>query len=101
MKYLTLDLAKKHCNIDADFTDDDDYITGLCDMTESIIETEIGDNLEDLETHPDFKRLAQAMLLMVAHFYQVREPAIIGVNMTKVHYGIEYLIAPFKNWTIC
>jgi hypothetical protein len=45
--------------------------------------------------------LKQAMLLMLGHFYNVREPILIGVNGTKIPYGYEYLVSPYKNWTIC
>jgi hypothetical protein len=44
--------------------------------------------------------LKQAMLLMIGHFYSIREPATVGVGVTKIPYGYEYLVAPFKNWTI-
>jgi len=44
--------------------------------------------------------LRHAMLLMVGHFYQIREPALIGVGCTKIPYGYEYLVAPYKNYTI-
>jgi len=44
--------------------------------------------------------LKQAMLLMVGHFYQIREATLIGVGCTKIPYGYEYLIAVYKNYTV-
>ena len=44
--------------------------------------------------------LKQAMLLMLGHFYTVREPILIGVNAMKIPYGYEFLVSPYKNWTI-
>jgi len=44
--------------------------------------------------------LKHAMLLMVGHFYLIREPVIVGVNTGKVPYAFDFLIAPFKNYTI-
>ncbi len=44
--------------------------------------------------------LKHAMLLMIGHFYQIREPATLGVTVTKIPYGFEFLIAPFKNYTV-
>lgn len=44
--------------------------------------------------------LKHAMLLMVGHFYMLREPVIIGVNAMKIPYAFDFLIAPYKNWTI-
>ena len=44
--------------------------------------------------------LKQAMLLLIGHFYANREPIIIGVNTTKIPYAYEYLIAPYKHYTV-
>jgi len=44
--------------------------------------------------------LKQAMLLMIAHFYNVREPVLIGVGSAKIPYGFDFLIAKHKNYTI-
>ena len=41
-----------------------------------------------------------AILFMIAHFYMVREPVIIGVSAVKVPFAIDYLIAPYKNYTV-
>ena len=35
--YVTLDEAKKHLNIDADFNDDDAYITSLIEVSEDSV----------------------------------------------------------------
>jgi hypothetical protein len=35
---------------------------------------------------------------MVGHLYEMREPVIAGVGVTKVPYTLEYLIAPYKTW---
>ena len=35
--YVTLDEAKKHLNVDADFTDDDAYITSLIEVSEDSV----------------------------------------------------------------
>jgi len=44
--------------------------------------------------------LHQAMLLMVAHFYSLREPVMVGVNVTEIPYGFKFLIHPYKNFTV-
>jgi len=44
--------------------------------------------------------LKQAMLLMVGHFYLIREPIIVGVGFNEVPFGYKYLVAPYKNWTV-
>ena len=45
-------------------------------------------------------RIKQAMLLMLGHFYMLREPYIIGTSIKEVPKGYNDLIAPYKNYTI-
>ena len=47
--YITLEQAKKHCNVDSSFTDDDTYITSLIDVAETVVSKDICENLSDLE----------------------------------------------------
>jgi len=100
MAYITLDEAKAHLNEDRDINDD--YITNLIDVIENTVAIEIGEDLSELEDEEGNlpKRLYQGMLLLLAHFYLIREPVIIGTSATNVPLGFEYLIAPFKNPTI-
>jgi hypothetical protein len=44
--------------------------------------------------------LKHAMLLLVGHYYMIREPVIIGTGVNKIPYAYEYLIFPYKNYTI-
>lgn len=101
MSYITLTEAKKQVAVD--HTDDDTYIGMLIEMVEELVAGEIGET--DLTLLVDTqgnipKRLKHAMLLMVAHFYLVREPVIIGTITAKVPFGFEFLIHPFKNYAI-
>jgi len=41
-----------------------------------------------------------AILFMVAHYYMIREPVIIGTGVVKVPFTVEYLVAPYKNYNI-
>jgi hypothetical protein len=43
--------------------------------------------------------LKQAMLLLVGHYYMIREPVLIGVGITEIPFAYKYLIGPWKNWT--
>lgn len=116
-KYITLEEAKDHLRVD--FYDDDDYIQALVDMVEAGTEIEIGQELTGLtwslltgetltgstvttgtQTGSFPLRLKQAMLLMIGHFYNSREAVIIGVSAAKIPYGYEWLLSPYKNWTI-
>ena len=98
--YLELESVKKHLHVD--FNDDDTYITGLMNMVENAVSIEIGENLINLiDVAGNLPlRLHQAMLLLIGHFYLIREPIIIGVSVTKIPYGFDWLIAPFKIYTI-
>lgn len=105
-KYITLEEAKTHLRVD--FYDDDDYIQALCDMTEMAVEEEIGAPLTGLTPTTGFTsygttiplRLKQGMLLMIGHFYSNRESLIIGVNAMKIPMGFDWLISPYKVWTV-
>lgn len=44
------------------------------------------------------KPLKQAILLMIGHLYNQREPVITGSSAVKVPMSVDMLIAPYKNW---
>jgi hypothetical protein len=44
--------------------------------------------------------LKHAMLLMVGHYYMIREPVAIGVGVTDIPLSFKYLVAPYKNYTV-
>lgn len=105
--YITLDEAKDHLRVD--FSDDDTYIQLLCDMVEELVSQEIGASLAssgsalvDLEITTGVlpRNLVHAMYLMIGHFYNLREATIIGVQAYKIPYGFEFLIAPYRAYTI-
>ena len=41
MLYVQLYQIKKHLNIDEQFTDDDEYLVGLCEVAQATVETHI------------------------------------------------------------
>lgn len=101
MAYLTLEEAKKHCNIDDDWTDDDLYITSLMDMVEVVVANHIHDTLADLEVSDELPApLVHAMKLMLSNFYENREPVVVGTITSQVPYSMEYLLEPYVNRTI-
>lgn len=46
------------------------------------------------------KTLKHAMLILIGHFYQHREPIMVGVSVAKIPYSFKYLLTPYKHFTI-
>lgn len=97
--YIELDYAKKHLNIEPDFTDDDEYILGLIDMAEQAVRVHVN---EDFDTLAEMNGgclptpLLQAMLLMVGNMYQNREP--LGTKGAALPFNYQYLIDLYRNY---
>ena len=53
MKYLNLDILKKHLNIDEQFHDDDSYIIELGMVAEQMIAHHLDDNLDMIAADND------------------------------------------------
>ena len=98
MKYLTLTMAKQHLLVDASVTEDDSYITQLCDVAEAAVEVDLDRKLVTLED-ADGKLPApiiQTMLLTVGRLYSNREDVAIGVAVNAIPYTFEYLKGLYK-----
>lgn len=98
--FLTLELAKKHLNIDTDFTDDDNYIEQLCKVAEIAVEKHIDcelntqiDEVGNLSTP-----LLQAMLLFVGNMYANRE-AVSTTGLAELPLAYNYILDLYKDYT--
>lgn len=97
MKYLTLEDIKKQLNIDTEFTEDDNYLTSLGDVAESIVSRHIDYDLDKLlEDNVLPSPIYQACLLMVGNLYANRE-SISFTSPYKMPFSFEYLLATYKN----
>lgn len=98
--FLTLDLIKKHLNIDEYFTDDDNYLIGLADVAEKVIEKHIDRNLSDMADEEGHlpSPLYHAMLLLVGNMYQSRE-AVSFTNAIELPLSYNYLLSLYKNYS--
>lgn len=97
--YITVDKVKKHLNIDADFIDDDNYITSLIEVAENVVERHIGYKLSDKVEANDGclpKGMEHAMLLLIGHFYNTREAVTFG-SSAELPLGYNYLLDLFTN----
>jgi hypothetical protein len=102
MKYLTLTLAKQHLVIDASVTEDDDYITQLCDVAEAAVEVDLDRKLVTLEDADGNlpAPIIQTMLLTVGRLYSNREDVAIGVAVNAIPYTFEYLKGLYKKYAL-
>jgi len=94
MAYVSLADLKKHLNVD--FSDDDDYITGLESAAESSIVKYIQQPLVNCEVSAGVldPALCHAIKLIVANFYANREPVAYGVPQV-VPYTLTFLLNPY------
>jgi len=100
MAYLTLNQAKNQCNIDLDFTDDDNYILDLIDKAELALAIKINDDLANHVTGNDLnKYLLHGIQYLVANWYEYREP-VVNINVHVVPYTLDNIIGDFFNYTV-
>lgn len=97
--YIPLDLAKKHLNIEEDFTEDDEYILGLISVAEQAVRVHVNEDFDTLAENNGGclpSPLSQAMLLMIGNMYQNREP--IGTKEKQLPRNYDYLIDLYRNY---
>lgn len=99
MTCIPLELAKKHLNLDEDFTEDDEYILGLVGAAKGAVERALNASLDRLAKENGGEvpmAIIQAILLMVGNWYQNRE--ITGSKTAALPYNFEYLINLYKHY---
>lgn len=102
MSLITLEQAKKHLNIESDFTEDDTYIEELILLADEIVEKDIKKSLYDLENELGMtpQGLIHAAKLLVGTMYEHRESVIIGVAPHEMPMSYKYLVARYKSYTV-
>lgn len=96
--YITLEQAKKHLNVDEEFTSDDLYILDLITVSEDATSRHLNIALNELEAGGKLPpAIIHAMLLMIGNLYANREPVSYGV-MAKIPLSYEYLIGLYKKY---
>lgn len=97
--YIDLDYAKKHLNIEPDFTEDDEYILGLIEVAEASVKVHCNEDFNKLAEDNGGclpSPLLQAMLLMIGNMYQNREP--LGTRNAALPFNYQYLIDLYRNY---
>ena len=100
MKYLTLDLIKKHLNMNADYTAEDDYLTMLGGAVEEVVGKHIDDDLNTLAKNNNDQLplpLVQACLLLLGTYYSNREN-VAYTNAVEVPMSYTYLLDLYRNY---
>ena len=97
--YIQLDLAKKHLNIEEDFTEDDEYILSLIEVAESAVRVHVNEDFASIAEKNGGclpPPILQAALLMIGNMYQNREP--IGTKGQALPLNYQYLIDLYRNY---
>lgn len=98
--YLTLDIIKKHLNVDEYFTEDDNYLISLAQVAEQVVEKHIDSNLSEVADEEGHlpAPLLQAMLLFIGNMYQSRE-AVTFSSASELPLSYSYLLSLYKNYS--
>lgn len=101
-RYATLDMAKRHLNIEDAFTDDDLYIEGLISVAEEKVAAELCikvDDMSSLGSEGIPSTILHAILLTIAAYYSNRED-ITAVHTRPLEYGVKYLTQLYRNFSL-
>ncbi|MBD5229552.1 MAG: phage gp6-like head-tail connector protein [Bacteroidales bacterium] len=100
--YLTLDLVKKHLNIDADYHGDDGYIVWLINAAQDVVAHHIDEDIENLIVSDNGREdlppaIVQAILLYIGTLYAQRESISYG-SVIEVPFAYDYLLSLYKRY---
>lgn len=102
-KYVELDEAKRHLNVEEDYTGDDAYIGMLIDVSESKMAAELCMGVDEMGRLGDDGDLPlplkQAILLNVGSYYANREEATYTQSKALVQ-GALYLVQLYRNYSL-
>lgn len=98
--FIQLDRIKQHLNIDEYFTAEDEYLTYLEDVAETVVERHIDHNLSDLQDEEGNlpAPLLHAMLLFIGDMYQSRESVAFS-TATELPLSFNYILSLYKNYS--
>lgn len=101
--YVTLDEAKKHLNVEQEYTEDDNYIETLIDVAEAKVAKELCVKVEELATIEECSELIphpikQAILLNIGMYYANREE-VTYTQSKPLEQGSRYLLALYRDYT--
>lgn len=102
MKYVTLELAKQHLNVEESYTGEDSYIELLIGVAEAKVAKELCMKLDELATIDGGEEipapLRQAMLLSIGAYYANREE-VTAIQTRPLEQGVKYLISLYRDYS--
>lgn len=99
--YITLEEAKRHLEVDLDYTGDDQQITDIILDVEGIAASDLCVSLQELEAENGAlpRTIRRAMLLLIGSFYKNREDEILNSESAKMNSGYSRLISNYRNYS--
>lgn len=96
---LDLEKIKKHLNIDADFTDDDEYIEFLESVAEDLVQKHIDKKFDDIIAEEGAlpNALLHAILLFIGNMYDNRE-SVAFANPSEVPQSLTYILNMYRDY---
>lgn len=98
---ISLELIKKHLNIDADYTEDDTLLTHYRDVAYKVIYEHLDEDIDRLLSKGDGdipSPLLQGILLLIGDFYQSRESVAFNSAPVELPLSFNYLMSLYKNY---
>lgn len=90
--FVTLEIAKKHLNIDKSFTDDDAYILSLIKVAEDAVAKNSNKALKEMMVGGELPpSIIHSILLLVGNLYNNREATTYS-TISEVPFGFKYLV---------
>lgn len=97
--YITLEKTKRHLEVDADYTGDDQLITDIILDVEDIAASDLCVPLPTLEKDGALPRtIVRAMLLLIGSYYKSRENEIPNSDSTQMQNGYKRLISNYRDY---
>lgn len=99
MRYLTLNMIKKQCVIDEQFTDDDTLLESIGDAAEEYVEQLVNADLDEIAAqYGDLpKPLYHSMLIYVDYLYSTARGSSGTENPIPV--CIEHMVKLYRDFT--
>lgn len=99
--YITLEEAKRHLEVDPDYTGDDDLIRDIILDVEDVAASDLCVPLQILETEYGAlpRTIRRAMLLLIGSYYKNREDEIPNSESAQMANGYRKLISNYRNYS--